>query len=201
MGSCLSMSMSTTISESANVVAVTGELRRFPLPITASQVIEAESLNLSPNSVFLCSSDRLYFDDFIPSLAPDDHLDAAQIYFLLPTSKLQYRLSASDMAALAVKASVALNHRRRRKKKARISPAALVAVEDPQSNHTVGVNYRKSSDRNKSSSPAAAAVTRSGSLRKLSRYSSRRAMSAVKSFKMKLTTIYEDASALIQTST
>ncbi|KAH6821322.1 hypothetical protein C2S53_006153 [Perilla frutescens var. hirtella] len=200
MGSCLSMSMSTTISESANVVAVTGELRRFPLPITASQVIEAESLNLSPNSVFLCSSDRLYFDDFIPSLAPDDHLDAAQIYFLLPTSKLQYRLSASDMAALAVKASVALNHRR--KKKARISPAALVAVEDPQSNHTVGVNYRKSSDRNKSSSPAAAAaVTRSGSLRKLSRYSSRRAMSAVKSFKMKLTTIYEDASALIQSST
>ncbi|KAH6757778.1 hypothetical protein C2S52_023307 [Perilla frutescens var. hirtella] len=200
MGSCLSMSMSTTISESANVVAVTGELRRFPLPITASQVIEAESLNLSPNSVFLCSSDRLYFDDFIPSLAPDDHLDAAQIYFLLPTSKLQYRLSASDMAALAVKASVALNHRR--KKKARISPAALVAAEDPQSNHTVGVNYRKSSDRNKSSSPAAAAaVTRSGSLRKLSRYSSRRAMSAVKSFKMKLTTIYEDASALIQSST
>ncbi|KAH6795278.1 hypothetical protein C2S51_036264 [Perilla frutescens var. frutescens] len=196
MGSCLSMSMSTTISESANVVAVTGELRRFPLPITASQVIEAESLNLSPNSVFLCSSDRLYFDDFIPSLAPDDHLDAAQIYFVLPTSKLQYRLSASDMAALAVKASVALNHRR--KKKARISPAALVAVEDPQSNHTVGVNYRKSSDHNKSS---AAAVTRSGSLRKLSRYSSRRAMLAVKSFKMKLTTIYEDASALIQSST
>lgn len=191
MGSCLSSDSAADRRPTANVVANAGELRRFSLPITASQVLQ--SLNLPPNSFFLCNSDRLYFDDFIPSLAPDDHLDAAQIYFVLPVARLQYRLAASDMAALAVKASVALDQidaSSRRRKKARITPT-LVAEEDPQSNHTV--NHRKrlvGDDRNK---PAAAGVrvSRSGSLRKLTRYSSRRAMLAVRSFKAKLTTIYE----------
>lgn len=194
MGSCLSSDSAADRRPTANVVANTGELRRFSLPITASQVLQ--SLNLPPNSHFLCNSDRLYFDDFIPSVAPDDHLDAAQIYFVLPAAKLQYRLAASDMAALAVKASVALDQidaSNRRRKKARIAPT-LVAEEDPQSNHTV--SHRKrfvGDDRNKASAAAGAGVrvSRSGSLRKLTRYSSRRAMLAVRSFKAKLTTIYE----------
>lgn len=183
MGICISSP--SVAGPSANVVAVTGELRRLSLPITASEALQ--SLDLSPNSFFLCNSDRLYFDDFIPSLAHDDLLDASQIYFALPNAKLQYRLAASDMAALAVKASLALDQIGRRKKKARISPAIWTAVEDPQSNHTV--NYRKSNLV--SDSKSSARVSRSGSLRKLSRYSSRRAMQAVRSFKIKLSTIHE----------
>ncbi|XP_057793259.1 uncharacterized protein LOC131009872 [Salvia miltiorrhiza] len=187
MGSCISSE--SVAGPSANVVAITGELRLFSLPITASQALQ--SLNLSPNSFFICNSDRLYFDDFIPPLAHDDLLDAAQIYFVLPAARLQYRLAASDMGALAVKASLALDQIGRRKKKARISPT-WTAVEDPQSNHTV--NYRKSfvsDDGGSSKSSATPRVSRSTSLRKLSRYSSRRAMQAVRSFKIKLSTINE----------
>ncbi|KAG6434898.1 hypothetical protein SASPL_106542 [Salvia splendens] len=114
-------------------------------------------------------SDSLYFDDFIPPLSPADRLDAAQIYFALPA---------------AMKASAAMDQIGRRKKKARISPAE---EDDPQSNHSV--TYRKSFGGG--GGKTAAAVSRSGSLRKLGRYSSRRAMQAVRSFKNKLSTINE----------
>ncbi|KAL1547128.1 hypothetical protein AAHA92_23639 [Salvia divinorum] len=185
MGSCVS---SRSEPPSAAVIAATGELIRLPLPATASEALG--SLNSPPDSFFLCSSDRLYFDDFIPPLAPADRLDAAQIYFALPVAKLRYRLPATEMAALAVKASAAMDQIGRRKRKnARISPASWTTVaaeeEDPQSNHSV--TYRKSFG----GKAKAAAVPRSGSLRKLGRYSSRRAMKAVRSFKNKLSTINE----------
>ncbi|XP_042023016.1 uncharacterized protein LOC121770331 [Salvia splendens] len=164
MGICIS---SNSISASATVIAATGELIRLPLPTTASEALQ--SLNSPPNSFFLCSSDSLYFDDFIPPLSPADRLDAAQIYFALPA---------------AMKASAAMDQIGRRKKKARISPAE---EDDPQSNHSV--TYRKSFGGG--GGKTAAAVSRSGSLRKLGRYSSRRAMQAVRSFKNKLSTINE----------
>ncbi|XP_047978892.1 uncharacterized protein LOC125220798 [Salvia hispanica] len=182
MGICISSNSISASAPSATVIAATGELIRLPLPATASEALQ--SLNSPPNSFFLCSSDRLYFDDFIPPLSPADRLDAAQIYFALPAAKLRYRLSAPEMAALAVKASAAMDQiGRRKKKKARISPAE---EEDPQSNHSV--TYRKSFGGGEKK---AAAVSRSGSLRKLGRYSSRRAMQAVRSFKNKLSTINE----------
>ncbi|KAG6438244.1 hypothetical protein SASPL_103181 [Salvia splendens] len=184
MGICISSNSISASAPSATVIAATGELIRLPLPATASEALQ--SLNSPPNSFFLCSSDRLYFDDFIPPLSPADRLEAGQIYFALPVAKLRYRLAAPEMAALAVKASAAMDQIGRRKKKARISPAAAAEEEDPQSNHSV--TYRKSFGGGEKK---AAAVSRSGSLRKLGRYSSRRAMQAVRSFKNKLSTINE----------
>ncbi|GER39308.1 hypothetical protein STAS_15917 [Striga asiatica] len=184
---------------SSNVVSADGVLRQYSLPATAADVLASQAL--SSESFFLCNSDRLYFGDFIPSLNAGDQLEPAQIYFVLPAEKLQYRLSAADMAALAVKASVALDQinasNRRRKRKTRISPiTAGVAgggFQDRQSNQTVNqnspmmaVNYNKSN-----AGKSGMGVTRSGSVRKLTRYSSRRAKLAVRSFRNKLTTIYE----------
>lgn len=176
----------------ATVISVAGELRRYPLPVTVSQVFQFETL--SPDSVFLCDSDRLYFDDYIPRLDVEDALEPDQIYFVLPASRLQQPLGASDMAALAVKASVALNDfNPRRNSKSRISPV-LVAEEDPQSSHQIKTNcsYIHSKPARKTS----AGVSRSSSVRKLHRYSSRRAKLAVRSFRIKLTTINE-ASILV----
>lgn len=197
MGNCLSSKEadggSAHRTPRANVVTDTGELRQFSLPITASQVLE--SLSSSPESFFLCNSDRLYFDQHIPALDPGEELQAGQIYFLLPASKLNYTLAATDMAALAVKASLALEKingsSSRRKSKARISPVAA-AEEDPQSNHTVS-NTMSKAKKGGSVGPDKVEL-RSGSVRKLKRYSSRRAKLAVRSFRMKLSTISEGSS-------
>ncbi|GFQ00280.1 hypothetical protein PHJA_002172000 [Phtheirospermum japonicum] len=200
MGGCLSSqsddrSISRHQKPSANVVSAAGELRQYPLPVTASEILQSQTTSSPPDSFFLCSSDRLYFDDYIPSLNPDDELEPAQIYFILPKAKLQYRLAAVDLAALAVKASVALDQinasNRRRKRKTRISPVSASDEDnqDRQSNQTV--DNRISNNINGAKPSAGLGVSRSGSVRKLSRYSSRRAKLAVRSFRNKLSTIYE----------
>lgn len=191
MGACLSSS-STIIDQKqqqqqlAYVISISGELRQYSVPINVSQVLQSD------NASFVCSSDRLYFDDFIPSLDSEYQLLPGQIYFLLPASKLQYRLSASDMAALAVKANAALedlnkNNSRRKSRKmskksnSRISPM-LLQVEE---------NYSQSSSSNNNNNRVGLGVSmRSASVRKLQRLSSRRAKMAVRSFR-KLMTIQE----------
>lgn len=187
MGGCFSSEISSSVAESsslvkedksfANVVYLDGCLRRYSLPIRVFQVLDSES------GVFLCNSDSLSFDDYIPKLAPDDRLQPAQIYFILPVSKLNYRVTGRDMAALAVKASVALQNYNKNtrlgKSKARISPVVVTANEvrndPPQSQPRVQAN----------------GISGSGSVRKLQRFSSRRAKLAVRSFKLRLNTIYE----------
>ncbi|GFP87181.1 hypothetical protein PHJA_000861800 [Phtheirospermum japonicum] len=191
MGCCFSSDSDHSLRQkpTADVISLNGELRRYPLPVAASQVLQFEAL--SPDSFFVCNSDRLFFDDYVPRLEPEDELEPAEIYFVLPVSKLQHRLAASDMAALAVKASVAINASNpRRSRKARISP-----VSDSQSSqHHSPSNSRKAS---KGSARPELGITRSGSVRKLQRYSSRRAKSAVRSFRMKLTTINEGSVLLL----
>lgn len=184
MGACFS-STSTAYSVdpslTARVISVNGALREYSVPVIVSDVLQTEIA-----ASFLCNSDSLYYDDFIPAMDSDSQLQAGQIYFALPTFKLQYRLTASDMAALAVKASLALQHsttganRFKKKKKARISPV-LVA------------NQRLPSDSELDSGPPKKSfgVSGSGSIRKLKRYSSRRARMAARSFRMMLTTIDE----------
>nr|DAD36684.1 TPA_asm: hypothetical protein HUJ06_007325 [Nelumbo nucifera] len=56
---------------------------------------------------FICSSDKLFYDSLIPPLHPAQQLQSGQLYFVLPLTRMHYRLTASDMAALAVKASTA----------------------------------------------------------------------------------------------
>ncbi|XP_059635313.1 uncharacterized protein LOC132277477 [Cornus florida] len=180
MGSCFSSGRSHHSDGeqlTAIVIPVNGDLREYTVPVTVSDVL----LLTETSSSFLCNSDQLYQDDYVPALDPLCELQAGQIYFELPTSKLQYRLSASDMATLAVKASAALQQSfgsKKGNKKARISPL-LVEMN----------SYNPDSDKLKENSMAR--VPRSGSVRNLQRYSSRRAKLAVRSFRITLTTIYE----------
>nr|GFB33648.1 hypothetical protein [Tanacetum cinerariifolium] len=67
-----------------------------------------------------------------------DELDAGQIYFILPKSMVARRLSASDMASLAVKASLALDSN------TRISP--MVLMETTQINVVVKEEENKQND-------------------------------------------------------
>ncbi|KAF8406768.1 hypothetical protein HHK36_008860 [Tetracentron sinense] len=183
MGSCFSSDSDYSVTPStARVISTNGSLCEYPVPVTVSQVLEMES-----SSCFLCNSDRLYYDDYIPALDSGDQLEVGQIYFLLPKTRLQYRLTASDMAALAVKASTALANISkkggRRRKKIQISPVMEV-------NQRVGDGGRL-----KTFEKPSIGISRSGSVRKLKRNASRRAKMTIRSFRVRLSTIYEGSVA------
>ncbi|KDP36719.1 hypothetical protein JCGZ_08010 [Jatropha curcas] len=210
MGVCLSCSV---LGEShqlppstAKVVSINGNLHEYSVPVFVSQVLQTEAASLSSSSpsslssFFLCNSDFLSYDDYIPALDSNAQLYANQLYFILPRSKLQNRLSASDMAALAVKASVALQNASKkgghRRKKARISPV-LVVDQSPSSQPLIDeiktfdkpFNYKTQQQQQ-----PAVGYSRSGSVRRLQKYTSRRAKLAVRSFRLRLTTIDEGIS-------
>ncbi|KAL7261501.1 hypothetical protein ACSBR1_000026 [Camellia fascicularis] len=132
MGGCLS-SIEEADSErgsgsglpTSNVISANGDLQKYTVPVTVSQVLHMEFPTLPPspsssssNSIsnsnwnsakfFVCSSDLLYYDEYIQALNGEYQLQPDQLYFVLPASKLQYPITASDMAALAAKASLAL---------------------------------------------------------------------------------------------
>ncbi|KAG6495063.1 uncharacterized protein LOC121990789 [Zingiber officinale] len=132
MGSCFSSSSADGGSEphryslTAKVVTADGSLLEYP---AETKVRDALSVQRISNS-FICSSDELYCNAKIPALAAADPLRPGHLYFLLPLSKLEYPLSGSDMAAFAVRASVALSAyasgsgERRRKVARRVMPVA-----------------------------------------------------------------------------
>ncbi|GMJ10529.1 hypothetical protein like AT1G21010 [Hibiscus trionum] len=189
MGTCFSSKSRELFSESthrpaAHVVSNNGDLHKYILPVFVSQVLDAEasSSSSSSSSIFLCNSDSLSYDEYIPALNVDHQLQADQIYFVLPVSKLQHRLASRDMAVLAVKASLAIENDSNRRKRTRISPVTVV-VTAAQS-----VPGDKSFAK---AQPQRPGMTRSGSIKKLHRYTSRRAKLAVRSFRLRLSTIYE----------
>ncbi|KAF5804034.1 hypothetical protein HanRHA438_Chr06g0287541 [Helianthus annuus] len=200
MGGCLSSgsdSVSSSSSSSALVISSTGDLRPYSTPVLVSNVLQTEDSSSSSSSFFVCNSDNLSYDEHITPLDAQDELDAGQIYFVLPVSKLRNPLSASEMAALAVKASVALNgksnskastrSKSKAKTKSKVSP--FVVMESSKINVIVDQEAQ-----NKCGPSTTVGVSRSGSIRKMQRYSSRKARLAVRSFKLRLSTIYEDQS-------
>lgn len=208
MGLCVSVGRNECDSSptTAKIVTVNGDLREYNVPVLASQVLEAESMASSSSSsrsssYFLCNSDSLYYEDFIPAIESEEILQADQIYFVLPISKRQYRLTASDMAALAVKASVAIEksagNKNRRRKSGRISPVMM--LNQPNDIRIVAGNrigsetvVEKGKLPNKTTPfKSTNGYSRSGSVRKLKRYTSGRAKLAVRSFRLRLSTIYE----------
>ncbi|KAI3817313.1 hypothetical protein L1987_11102 [Smallanthus sonchifolius] len=188
MGACLSSTAESIDKSSyAFVISIKGELRDYPTPILVSEVLQFEK-----PSCFLCNSDCLHYDQHIPALDSEHELEAGQIYFILPNTMLGRLLSASDMAALAVKASVALDSnsksQKMKKNKGRVSPLVLmgttridVEVEEEDVNK---VQRRNGGLR----------VTRSGSIRKRPRRynSSKKGLLAVRSFRIRLSTIHEN---------
>ncbi|XP_021815516.1 uncharacterized protein LOC110758040 [Prunus avium] len=216
MGGCLSSVIRSSHNEelllnspTAKVISINGSLRECPVPVIVSQVLEAvQTASSSSSSSFICNSDRLYYDNYIPVLDSEDELEADQIYFILPRSKLEHRLSATDMAALAVRASLAFQnassssssyktkekkkdlHPRRNNNKARISPVLINYTNsdvdrDDFNEITIGASAYKGQMSQKQQ------ISRSKSVRKLQRYTSKRAKMAVRSFRLRLTTIDE----------
>lgn len=214
MGGCFSSSSTSSPSSSspsspsstslkhstAKVLTLKGEVAEYKVPVIVSQVLahqlQAQADQEEAPSWFLCSSDSLLFDDYIPALDLEDELEADQIYFVLPTSKLQYKLSASDMAALAVKASLALqnastvivhlNNSRRK-----INPPAAAARNRISPSPAPASSFDFQFHHQKPVSRANLGISRSASVRKFQRYTSRRAKLAVRSFRLRLATIFE----------
>ncbi|XP_010270614.1 PREDICTED: uncharacterized protein LOC104606896 [Nelumbo nucifera] len=183
MGSCLSSESSdSSASPTVKVISADGKLREYASPVTVSQALEVET---SP--CFICNSDKLFYDSLIPPLHPAQQLQPGQLYFVLPLTRLHYRLTASDMAALAVKASTALTHESkktgRRGKRIRVSPA-IFEVDARVEEGEVDDDCKRFQSKE-------VRVSRYGSVAKLQRSASRRARLAVRSFKMRLSTIYE----------
>ncbi|XP_077231916.1 uncharacterized protein LOC143865293 [Tasmannia lanceolata] len=185
MGSCYSTQTNDSVTPSTpKVISLNGALQEFYLPVIVSQVLQLET-----TSCFLCNSDNLYYDEYIPVLDHGEQLYPGQIYFVLPIARLKYQLTASDMAALAVKASLALaqvGKKSRRGKKMRVSPVLDVnqgVVGDGDfDGFSKRLNYKVSTG-----------FSRSGSVRKFHWSGSRRAKMAYRSFRVRLSTIHEES--------
>lgn len=175
----------------AKVISLQGHLREYPVPITVSRVLQTENSSSSTSDSFLCNSDLLYYDQFIPPLPLHDFLHANHIYFLLPSSHLHHRLTASDMAALAVKATLALQNDPLRRKKGRISPLLILNPSDSDSEQHADAPAPAPAPAPSISNSKKDAPASSSSVKKLQRLTSRRAKMAVRSFKLRLSTIYE----------
>ncbi|KAL5704945.1 hypothetical protein ACHQM5_023301 [Ranunculus cassubicifolius] len=95
--SCESTSVAT-----AKLILPDGQLQEFPYPIKAAYLLQKFP------SYFICDSDSMEFDGCVSKLSDGEELQAGRLYFALPLRKLRYPLQPEEMAALAVKASLAL---------------------------------------------------------------------------------------------
>ncbi|KAK1388693.1 Poly polymerase [Heracleum sosnowskyi] len=175
----------------AHVITLNGELRQFPTPITVSQLlVQLESSSSSSSSFFLCNSDSLSYYENIPALNPTSELKSGQIYFVLPKSKLNYPLSTSDMAALAVKASTAISEYNKKTSSGKSQICPLMASIQLATEGDVNTNMNMST-KIKKSLGGGLRISRSGSMGNLQRYSARRPkLLPTRSFQQ-LTTIHE----------
>ncbi|KAK9669918.1 hypothetical protein RND81_13G164000 [Saponaria officinalis] len=106
MGQCRSSTLKSF--GTAKLILQDGSLEEFSYPTKVSTI-----LSTKPNT-FICNSDEMEFDDVITAVKDNDELQLGQLYFALPLSKLNRRLSAEEMVSLAVKANAALLKRTRR---------------------------------------------------------------------------------------
>ncbi|KAL0384136.1 UNVERIFIED_CONTAM: hypothetical protein Sradi_2807900 [Sesamum radiatum] len=96
-------SRSATTTVTAKLVLLDGQLQEFSWPIKVSFLLQQNP------DCFICSSDEMEFDQFVAEIGGDEVLQPGEVYFELPLRWRNQRLQAEDMAALAVKASVALS--------------------------------------------------------------------------------------------
>ncbi|KAM1348921.1 hypothetical protein PS2_003087 [Malus domestica] len=104
--SCESISVAT-----AKLILQNGQLQEFSKPIKVSHALQM--MNVSPMH-FICDSDYMEFGGFFSAVDGDEVLQLGQLYFVLPLSWLKKPLRPEQMAALAVRASLALTNMRRR---------------------------------------------------------------------------------------
>ncbi|KAL0904763.1 hypothetical protein M5K25_026914 [Dendrobium thyrsiflorum] len=121
------------IPSKAMVVAADGSLLEYTSGIRTSEVIMAVG-----KIYILCNSDKLYFDAYPPAMAPDEELVSGQIYFLLPVTELNQRLSSSNLAALAIRASTAMKQAAKLKGRRGIRVSPMTEIFDVE----LGTNGR-----------------------------------------------------------
>lgn len=177
MGSCFSSSSSSSSSildnkPVARVISLEGTLMECLLPVSVSQVLGE---NYNSWSCFVCDADNLLYNSYIPPLDSQEWLQHEHIYFMLPALMLNHPLTGLDMAALAVKASEALNNAAKDKlgKKRSSSRIQVMPVDGFRENTASGVDLKIF--------PAVSLPTR------------RRRGSSSSSYKQRLSTIVEDS--------
>ncbi|KAK9077296.1 hypothetical protein SSX86_005633 [Deinandra increscens subsp. villosa] len=79
-----------------------GRLQEFRQPIRACHVLSGHP------AAFLCSSDTMFVGCHVPQLPGNEELQMGQIYFVMPLSKSNNRLSLQELCSLAIKAGSAL---------------------------------------------------------------------------------------------
>jgi len=85
---------------------------------------------------FICHADSMRYDEFISPLSAEHELQVEHLYFLLPLNRLRHSLSATDMVALAVEASTAMEQSRHRYKKLgrrrgwKITPSVITVEQE-----------------------------------------------------------------------
>lgn len=110
MGGCLSRR--SVYLPTAKLVVLRGDagglIKEFTEPVKVAEILREMP------GFFICNADSMRYDECISPLSAEQELQVKHLYFLLPVTKLRHPLLASDMAALAVEASAAMEQRRRR---------------------------------------------------------------------------------------
>lgn len=103
MGNCRSCESRSTAT--AKLILLNGQLQEFPYPVKVSSLMQHGTVNLDR---FICSSDDMDIGEALVSVSGDKELRPGDVYFELPSRWRNHPLQVEDMAALAVKASLAL---------------------------------------------------------------------------------------------
>ncbi|KAL3621205.1 hypothetical protein CASFOL_036117 [Castilleja foliolosa] len=102
MGNCISHEPNKP-NFTSKLILQNGQLREFTYPIKVSDLLQQ-----NPNC-FICSAEEMEFDQFPVEIGGDEVLRPSEVYFELPLGWRSHPLQAEDMAALAVKASLAIS--------------------------------------------------------------------------------------------
>lgn len=131
MGSCLSRRSVHLPTAKLVVLQEDGVvfIRDFPEPVKV-----AEILRESPG-FFVCHADAMRYDEYVSPLSAEQELQVEHLYFMLPVTKLRHPLLASDMAALAVKTTAAMDRNHRCRQTHRFISSSWSAEVGDESSH------------------------------------------------------------------
>ncbi|XP_050233494.1 uncharacterized protein LOC126681981 [Mercurialis annua] len=103
MGICSSCQPKTSLAlNTAKLILEHGRLQEFSSPVRVSHI-----LRRNPN-FFICNANDLAFNDHVLAINEDEELELGHLYFELPLNWLDSPITAQEIAALAVKASLAI---------------------------------------------------------------------------------------------
>ncbi|KAK3223643.1 hypothetical protein Dsin_010668 [Dipteronia sinensis] len=113
MGACTSSPRSKAIKggrgdfirrpSTAKVIHMDGRMQELKVPVAAKNITSQ-----NPGH-FLCSSESMSINTWVPHVPDEEKLQLGQIYFLLPVSQFHNKpITLKDLCVLAIKASSAI---------------------------------------------------------------------------------------------